>query len=213
MARASCPSCGAALRVGEAADKSAVTCPRCLAEVAITPAPAAPPAADPAALAQRACPECGQSVRADFRYCPYCNTLLRPRLTTDGLEREVARDSRQTGVGLIVLGVLAGIGTGLLACTGMWQGVGSGGDAGTVIVICGVVFLVLLVVGLVLRFGSRNPTARGAGRVLTTGLVSAGVTIAGTAVVVLIIVVVIMLVVALTLLAFVGQVCQGLGAH
>jgi hypothetical protein len=148
-------------------------------------------------------------VRAGFRFCPYCNTLLRPRLTTDDLEGEVKRDNQRAGAGLILLGVFAGIGTGLLACTGMWHGASSGGDVGAILAVCAVVFLVLLLVGLFLRFGSRNPTARGAGRVLTTGLVSAGVTIASTAVVVLVIVAIVVLVAFITFI----QVCQRLLGH
>jgi hypothetical protein len=125
----------------------------------------------------------------------------------------VKRDNQRAGAGLVLLGIFAGVGTGLLACTGMWQGASSGGDTGSILLVCAAVFLVLLVVGLFLRFGSRNPTARGAGRVLTTGLVSAGITIASTAVVVLVIIVVAVLVAVMAFAAFVGQVCHQIGGH
>src|SRR5262245_23331365 len=113
MARTiTCPSCSAALSLPDHLT-AAATCPRCLARIeppaeAITTAPPPSPAPKPAVTG---CPQCGQSVQPEWRFCPHCQDRLpqpgeagAPETpATPRLDREAERDSSGANIFLIVL--------------------------------------------------------------------------------------------------------------
>jgi hypothetical protein len=118
--RLTCPGCGHTLRIPDDRANATLTCPDCLARVAVPEAAGIqrePPAAA-AVTAAPACPGCGQPVESGWRVCPHCREPLRPPRARAGgirvpdLDLDVRRDSRGTGGLLVVLAALGGLGAG-----------------------------------------------------------------------------------------------------
>src|SRR3954454_10775139 len=71
------------------------------------------------------CPRCSRPVDDEFRICPYCGARLTggpsavPTVLPAPAEREARRDLTATGIGLIVLGVLAFAGVVLALFAGL----------------------------------------------------------------------------------------------
>src|SRR5438093_1101045 len=71
------------------------------------------------------CPRCSRPVDDEFRICPYCGARLTggptaiPTVLPAPAEREARRDLTATGIGLIVLGVLAFAGVALALSAGL----------------------------------------------------------------------------------------------
>jgi hypothetical protein len=130
MARTiTCPSCSAALSLPDHLT-AAATCPRCLARIeppseGITAETLPSPAPTPAI---KGCPNCGESVQPDWRFCPHCQVRLprpgesppedaiwwkdpvAPQKATPRLDREAETDSSGANIFLIVLYSVIAIG-------------------------------------------------------------------------------------------------------
>ena len=189
-----CPSCGHVLRVPEDVQELCVTCPRCLASVnnpleqSITAAP--PPATPTAATeAQRRpiCPGCGKNIDPQWRFCPHCNYRLgsrRARFDVRIPERDIRRDSKRTGAGLIVLANLGAIGIG----GNLLVAFGAAANARTLTPLFAVglaiAFLAAVATGIMFLRTRHDPSARGVRRVifgtlaLTGGLIVAASVVA-----------------------------------
>lgn len=190
-----CPSCQKPLRVPADFHLAWLTCPRCLAVVpnpaaqAITPSPAPPvletypmqPAVETPDATRRLdqCPSCGKPADPNWVFCPYCEEPMRaPRGMA--LERDVRRDTRRTGTGMIVLATLGGLAI-------LWALVGTGAEAfgdrdpGPFVgVLVGLAVLFGISTLIVMIRSKGNLQSRGIGRLvvstlaLTGGLVAAG---------------------------------------
>ena len=190
-----CPSCGHVLRIPEGVEELSITCPRCLASVH-NPLEQAVTAAAPSAVAasptrtevQRPpiCPGCGKNIDPQWRFCPHCNYPLetrRERFDVRVPERDIRRDSKRTGAGLIVLANLGAIGIGgnLLAAF-------AAAKAGTFALLFAVglaiAFLAAVATGIMFLRTRHDPSARGVRRVifgtlaLTGGLIVAAIVVA-----------------------------------
>jgi hypothetical protein len=139
------------------------------------------------------CPACGHRLEIPVveQYfpltCPRClarlDTALPATATRHGTrpqrvpDVEIGSDTKRTGVGLIVLAVLGGVGIAYhLLIAGTFAA--SGDIALLVIVLVVVAFLALLSTGIVLWRTRENPAARGVGRVIFGTLALAGALIA-----------------------------------
>jgi hypothetical protein len=189
-----CPSCGHVLQVSEEMQEPWITCPRCLAGIH-TPLEQAITATEPAAAAtapteaQRPpiCPGCGKNIDAQWRFCPHCNYRLgsrRERFDARVPERDIRRDAKRTGAGLILLANLGAIGIGgnLLAAFGVAANVGS--LMPVFAVGLAIAFLVAVATGIMFLRTRHDPSARGVRRLifgtlaLTGGLIVAAIGIA-----------------------------------
>jgi Double zinc ribbon len=191
-----CPSCGHVLRVPEDMQEPWVTCPRCLASVnnpleqSITAAP--PPATPTAAISAETqhpsmCPGCSKNIDPQWRFCPHCNYPLQSRDERFDVrvpERDIRRDSKRTGAGLILLAVLGalGIGGNLLAALGA----AAEGRSLTPLFAVGlaIAFLAAVATGIMFLRTRHDPSARGVRRVifgtlaLMGGLMAAAIVVA-----------------------------------
>ena len=191
-----CPSCGHVLRIPEGVEELSITCPRCLASVH-NPLEQAVTAAAPSAVAasptrtevQRPpiCPGCGKNIDPQWRFCPHCNYPLqgrRERFDVRIPERDIRRDSKRTGAGLIVLANLGAIGIG----GNLLVAFGAAANARTLTPLFAVglaiAFLAAVATGIMFLRTRHDPSARGVRRVifgtlaLTGGLIVAGIGIA-----------------------------------
>jgi hypothetical protein len=71
------------------------------------PPPAVPP--EPAGPVTRKCPGCGKPLHAEWIFCPHCEEPVRAPFV-GGIAGRVGRDTRRTGIFMIILMVLGGIG-------------------------------------------------------------------------------------------------------
>jgi hypothetical protein len=109
-----CQSCGNPLRIPRGLPGRWLTCPRCLAslgnpDVLDDPQARREPGREPReapADQPRPCPACGRPVEREWRSCPFCEEPLRARperRRQRSIEDQIKRDS---GVGLLVGGLL-----------------------------------------------------------------------------------------------------------
>jgi hypothetical protein len=121
-----CPRCSTALGVPVSSTKESMTCPRCLAELqqpgqhGITPTPANTPELE------GVCPECGEPVGRNWRYCPNCEESLWDRGSRGrrrSMELDVRRDNTAFRVVMILLAALGGVGIVLLLLEGLTEAV------------------------------------------------------------------------------------------
>ncbi len=126
-----CPRCSCTLRVPTDSRDDFLTCPRCLAEV---PNPAHPAGTTgsqsaPTVRAESAttCPECGEPVGRNWRFCPNCEAPLRsPFPGGRSAPVDVRRDNTFVQVCMILLATLGGMGVVLMLLAGF--GAASDGD-------------------------------------------------------------------------------------
>ena len=118
--RVECPSSGRGLVVAESARGERVTCPRCLAEVDVPATRGDGNAVQQDRPERRetgmACPHCRREVQAVWIACPWCEEPLRGR-DPRGYGRadlDVRRDRKWTGIVVIILAVLGGVGVAIL---------------------------------------------------------------------------------------------------
>lgn len=169
--RTDCPSCGKALVVPDDLASSTVTCPRCLAPVP-TVYEVHPPPAD-------VCPGCGRETAPAWRFCPYCETPLRGAQggrRRDLADRDIQRDVKGTSAGLTILAILGGVGVLYFFFAVLPAAAEVRGMHGVLLV--GLAFLAVVVVGIGMSARGRTPAARGVGRILVGTLAVVGVIVA-----------------------------------
>jgi phage FluMu protein Com len=176
-----CPGCHRLLRVADDVTDAEVTCPRCLASVAVPQVSAITPQ-EPSAGRPTSCRRCGRRVEEQWRFCPYCEAVLfgpRRGARGGGFDDVVRRDRTGTNVLLILLAVLGGFG--LLAYLAAAISTFKDGGAQLLIgIFVGVLFLAIISTGIMFWRTRNRPEERGIGRVivgtlaLTGGLFGAG---------------------------------------
>jgi hypothetical protein len=157
-----CQQCTTRLRVPVDATGPVFTCPRCLAEVTLSPDTGLfqERKPSPSKLSTgRSCPYCDEPVQRDWVACPYCRADLwnwRPsRPQVRSLEVEVRQDRTLAGLGLIVLAGLGCIGSVSLLSSGTLSKL----PVATAFFVFAVVFVVLATiafVGMTMASKSRN---------------------------------------------------------
>jgi hypothetical protein len=168
-----CPGCQRLLRVPEAVTTADVTCPRCLAAV---PNPNLGGAGAASEMRENSCPRCGKHVEALWRFCPHCEAVLSGphRGTRGGLfEDQVRRDRAGTGVILILLAVLGGLGL----CAYLFAAVAALQEGTWELlagVVLGVLFLALISTGIMFYRTRQDPSQRGIGRIIVGTLALTG---------------------------------------
>jgi len=173
-----CPSCGRDLVVAESARGERVTCPRCLAEVSVPPAGGVQTEPTERGAAGPACPRCGRAVEPLWLTCPWCEEPLRGgRPGAEGRpDLDVRRDRQGTGVALMILAVIGGLGILLiganLAALGQFVGY-----QGLGVYVVALLFLAGLSTIVVFVRSGGNPGAAGFRRVVVGTLAIAGVII------------------------------------
>jgi hypothetical protein len=121
--RIKCPVCSVGLILPESAQRSSVTCPRCLAEVTALEARREADAIQTERPERRegalSCPRCGRTVEAIWITCPWCEEPLRGRERgrNGAADLDVRRDTKRTSCLVIVLAVIGGLGVGLAGYT------------------------------------------------------------------------------------------------
>jgi hypothetical protein len=126
---------------------------------------------------RRNCPGCGQSLKPDWRFCPYCEDEVRhaARRRAQPLDQDVRRDTKSAGCGLIGLAILGALGLASYVLPGFAY-VASSGEVGPLVpAILGILFLGAIATGIMFARTRHNPSARGVGRVIFGTLVLAGV--------------------------------------
>jgi hypothetical protein len=173
-----CPSCGKKLRIADGVQDPGLTCPHCLKaiinpglkEAKATKISSPMPQDIPTVL--MTCPECEKLIRADWSNCVHCGTsLAEPRMASSFLmghrsgpwvENDVRRDTRGTGVGVILLAILGGIGLiPMLAVAGTEAIHGEGWQIKNVLISIGI--LALITMGYMIN--RYDPEDIGVGRV------------------------------------------------
>lgn len=169
-----CPGCQRLLRVADDVTDAAVTCPRCLALVAVPEVSAITPQ-EPAAERPTTCRRCGRRVERQWRFCPYCEAVLfGPRRgARGGFDDVVRRDRTGTNVLLILLAVLGGFGL-LAYLTAAVSTFKDGGLQLLIAIIVGVLFLAMISTGIMFWRTRHRPEERGVGRVIVGTLALTG---------------------------------------
>lgn len=177
--RVQCPSCGRSLLARAETVGSRATCPSCLAEITVPqsgPAPEAVQAERPGPP-QRGprCPRCGRDVEPIWLTCPWCEEPLRGR-RYDAYGRpdlDVRRDRKATGVVVIILAVLGGIGVAILGFSAFGM-LSQGYFEPAIYLAVGLLFLAGLTTLIVFVRSGGNPGSAGFRRVAVGTLAMAG---------------------------------------
>jgi hypothetical protein len=197
--RITCPDCHAGLLIPPGCDTPSLSCPRCLARMpnpqapsvpapeptapAITGIQTEPPAAGGPATggpASTTCPDCGHAIQEGWYFCPECGASLRgqrPRGRPSEVDLDVRRDSRRTGVGLILLAVLGGLGI-LYILVGGAVMMGEGEPGLLLVLVVGLGILGGLSAWQVSRRGQATTTAARVGQTVFGVLTKAGILLA-----------------------------------
>jgi hypothetical protein len=186
-----CPSCQTPLSVPADFQLAWLTCPRCLAVVAnpaaqaVTQETPATPAAVRSPVRRAAegetrptelCPACGKPTQSQWVFCPYCEEPLNSPF--GGVDARVRRDTRRTGVGMVLLAVLGGLGIGYALLGGGAMLVQEGDPSLFLGVLVGLVVLAGVVTLFTLARSRGDFKARGVGRIFLGTLKLAGALIA-----------------------------------
>ena len=169
-----CPGCQRLLRVADDVTDAEVTCPRCLASVAV-PAASAITSHEPSGARATTCRRCGRHVEAQWRFCPYCEAVLfGPRRgARGGFDDVVRRDRTGTNVLLILLAVLGGFGL-LAYLAAAVASFDEGGWRLLVGIVLGLFFLFMISTGIMFWRTRNRPEERGIGRVIVGTLALTG---------------------------------------
>jgi hypothetical protein len=182
MARSmTCWRCSTTLRLSSGKIDDFVTCPRCLAEVAIDAGRPVVSAIQESrdTAPQPPCPSCGGSVDREWHFCPACQESLRDddrdhRRRT--LDVDVRRDSTLLTVGMILLATFGGIGIVVMLLVGF--ATASEGQYQVLAYILAGLFVTGLIAALTVALGQKKR-----GRASAVGLVAfRSLTFAGVAV-------------------------------
>ncbi len=167
--RITCDNCRHVLRVPDHVTDLVLTCPRCLAKVVnadvvlrtAPPAGATPSPSAESAPGSASCPGCARRIETAWNYCPFCNAALQkqeapPAPGIASPDADVQFDTRGTGLGLLILAVMAAAGLGLFYLGGgfdLVRGVPGGPAIGGI----GVLFVLIALAAIALL---RTPSQR-----------------------------------------------------
>jgi hypothetical protein len=169
------------LRIPDNITSEEVSCPRCLARLPNpqrAPRPSEEDSNIPSAsgAGRRSCPRCGKPVETFWRFCPFCEAVLKGREFKFGgrFDDEVRRNRRGTSIIITLLAVLGGIGVAFWFLISFGTIQQQGGPAVFIGLILGLLFLGLASTVIMFYRTREDPSQRGVGRVLVGTLALTG---------------------------------------
>jgi hypothetical protein len=189
--RISCPGCKRVLRLPPDCTDPWLSCPLCLAKirnpqaegVAEHPREERPAGQGEEAPRDRTCPSCGAAVERRWMICPFCEATLRRRRRRRrraGADVDARRDISTTGVVMILLAVLGGIGI-TVALVTSFAALGQN-EAGPLFVTLAFLFVLALVSTAIVLGRAQHSEQPTAARIVVGTLSLAGILIAGSCV-------------------------------